>query len=215
MIWVSLTLCVLILLFCAGFFLRKTYKKTGTGLLIATVLLSVFFVGGTALCWSAPNDGADAEADFGLVLGYGLHHGQAAPELVRRCEAGLAWMEEHPKQYLIVSGGDPTNQGVTEAAVMAAWLRNHGADAEWILLEDQAADTRENLLFSQALAEEHGLGTDRVTIITSDYHQTRARFLAERQGMAAQSLSAHTPFLRHLTSAVREVYAVVSEILGL
>lgn len=215
MMWLLLTLGILLVLFCGGFVLRKQYKKTSLCLLIAAVLLTAFFVSGTAICWSAPDDGAETEADFGLVLGYGLHHGQAMPELVRRCEAGLAWMEEHPTQFLIVSGGDPTNQGVTEAAVMAAWLRNHGAREDRILMEDQATDTRENLLFSQKLAEEQGLETDCVTIITSDYHQTRARFLAERQGMTAQSLSARTPFLYHLAAAVREVYATISEILGI
>lgn len=215
MIWLLLTVIVLLLLFCGGWYLRKKYKKTSLGMLIAAVLLTVLIVGGTAVCWSAPQDGAEAEADFGLVLGYGLRRGQAAPELVRRCEAALSWMQAHPTRYLIVSGGDPTGQGVTEAAVMAAWLRNHGAREDRILLEDQASDTRENLLFSRELAEAEGLETDCVTIITSDYHQTRARLLAQRQGMTPQSLSAQTPFLRHLTSAVREVYAIISEILGI
>ena len=207
--WLFLTLWVLILGFAAGFLLKKKFRRLGLAVIGAMVLLAAVVTAGTAVCWDAPENGEDLEADYGLLLGCALQNGQATDELVRRCEIGLAWMEAHPDRCLVVSGGDPGGQGVTEAAVMAAWLRNHGADPDRILIEDQAADTWQNLVYSKTLAHGLGLETDTVAIITSEYHQTRAGFLARRNGQHALYLSAHTPLAAHLVAAVREAYSFV------
>ena len=97
---------------------------------------------------------------------------------------------------------------------MAAWLRNHGANAKRILVEDRANDTRENLLYAKALAESHGLEADAVLIITSEYHQTRARYFAEQTGQQAMSLSCATPPMLRLFASVREVYAFVKAVVS-
>ena len=214
MIWVFVTIAVLAIAWSLAFWIKHFYKKTGWGLVVLALLLTAFFVTGTVLCWNPPET-PEQESDYGLLLGCGLENGQARPEMVARCMTALQWMEANPKSTVIAAGGDPGEQGVTEAAVMAAWLRNHGADPEYILLEDQSNDTRENVLNSKALAEEAGLETDHITIITSDYHQNRAAFLAEQAGQTPACMSAPTPLLVHFVSAVREVYAMVSEVLGL
>ena len=46
-------------------------------------------------------------------------------------------------------------------------------------------------------------------ILTSDYHQTRAQYLARAQGQEAVGLACETPPLQRLTARVREVYAFV------
>lgn len=209
MIWLILTVWVLTLGFATGFFLKKWFPKVGWTIVAVTALLMLIIGICVGICWAAPKNDPGLEPDYAILLGCGLEEGQAPEEMVRRCRKALAWMEENPKSYLVVAGGDPESHGVTEAAVMAAWLRNHGVDAKWILLEDQSVDTRENLVFSKALAEELGLETDTIMIITSEYHQTRARFLAEKNGQQALSLSCRTPLPEHLFAAVREVYAFI------
>ena len=208
MIWLFLTLWGLILGYAAGFFLRKWFPKTGWSIVGITALLTAAVIAGTAICWKGPQE-RDTEADYAVLLGCALENGQARPELIRRCETALSWMQAHPKQYLIVSGGDPGGQGVTEAAVMAAWLRNHGADEKWIMLEDQARNTRENIQFAKELAAEKQLETDTVLVITSEYHQTRAQYFARQNGQEAAGLSCTTPWWNHLTASVREVYSFV------
>lgn len=204
--WLFLTLWILALGYSAGFFLRKWFPKTGWIFVGITAFVTVCVIVGTVVCWKGPEE-TDAEADYAVLLGCALENGQAKPELIRRCQQALSWMQSHPRQYLIVSGGDPGGQGVTEAAVMAAWLRNHGADAKKILLEDRARNTRENILLSKELAAEQGLQTDTVLIITSEYHQTRAQFFARQTGQTAVGLSCATPLWAHLNAAVREVYS--------
>jgi len=208
MSWLLITVWVVALGLAAGLFLRKWKPILGWCLVAATVLLAAAVTTGTVICWDAPAN-EDLQEDYALVLGCALNNGQATPELVRRCQKALDWMEDHPHDYLIVSGGDPGEQGVTEAAVMAAWLRNHGANTKRILVEDQARDTRENLMYAKTLAEAQGLQTETVRIITSEYHQTRARYFAAQQGQQALSLSCQTPILSHLTASIREVYSFV------
>lgn len=211
MFWFLLTLWVLILGIAGGVLLKKRFPRLGWSLVGLMAALAIAISTGTAVCWTAPDD-PDAEADYALLLGCGLEEGQATKELIRRCETALRWMEENPGHYLVVSGGDPGGHGITEAAVMSAWLRNHGADPDRLLTEDQANDTRQNLLYSKALAHEQGLETDTVLIITSEYHQTRAKFLAEQNGQQALRLSCRTPLPDHLFAAVREVYSFVKAV---
>ena len=214
MFWLLLTLWVLILGTAAGFLLKKIVPAVGWTILALMLLFLVTVAVGAGICWDAPENDPAPEADYGLLLGCALHDGQATGELIRRCEEALAWMEENPGKYLVLSGGDPGNQGRTEAAVMAAWLRNHGADAGRLITEDRAADTRQNLLFSKALMQEKNVETDTVAVITSEYHQTRARFLAGKNGQQTICVSCRTPGPSRLVCAVREVYSFVKAIVA-
>ena len=63
--------------------------------------------------------------------------------------------------------------------------------------------------------KEQGRECDTVLILTSEYHQTRARFLAAHNGQAAVGISCQTPFADHLTASVREVYSFANELLEL
>ena len=209
--WLLLSAVLLTTGFSAGIFVRHYHPRIGWPILGIMTLVALILIGGTVICWDAPEN-EDLEPDYALLLGCALEHGQATPELIRRCETALQWMTANKDGLLVVSGGDPGGQGRTEAAVMAAWLRNHGADPERIVLEERAGDTRQNLIFSKTLVHELGLETDTVLIITSEYHQTRARFLAEQQGQHVVGLSCRTPFFDHLQASVREVYSFVKAI---
>jgi len=196
----------------AGLLLRKKFPWIGHILLALMILYGGIITAGTVICWDEPENTGGRNPNYAVVLGCALEDGQATKELIRRCATAKALMDLNENLTLIVSGGDPGGQGRTEAEVMAAWLLDRGADPERILIEDRATDTRENLLFSKALAEEHGLWTDRVTIITSEYHQTRARYLAEAVGQQAVSFSCHTPMPDRLFAAVREAYAFLKAV---
>lgn len=209
MIWLLLTLWVLVVGLAAGCLLKKRFRWLGWGVILATLLAVGLVAAGMAICWDAPENEEGLEADYGLLLGCALEHGQATDEMVRRCETALNWMQENPHRYLVASGGDPGGQGRTEAAVMAAWLRNHGAKPDRILIEDQARDTRENLRYSKTILQQMQQQTDTVAIITSEYHQTRAGFLARQNGQQALHISCETPVMAHLFAAVREVYSFV------
>ena len=174
--------------------------------LLLPALLALLIAMGTAVFFIPPAE-TELCPDYAVLLGVGLKNGQPTEELIRRMGLALEWLQQTPDTMLIVAGGDPRGQGVTEASVMNTWLLEHGADPDRLLLEDQSRTTRENLLLSRELAKKQGLDTDRILILTSDYHQTRAQFLARRIGQTATGRSCTTPFWQRLNSAVRELYA--------
>ena len=203
MSWLLLTVIVLAVLFVL-------YSILKTGLRLLFLLLALAFlltvISGAAVCWTAP-DTEGVQPDYAVLLGCALENGEPKEELIRRLELARDWLNRTEDTTLMVTGGDPAGQGVTEASVMWDWLEEQGVDMSRVVLEDRAADTRENLLFCRDLAEKLGLGTDNVLILSSEYHQTRAQYLARSIGQAAAGLSCETPFFDHLEAAIREVYS--------
>lgn len=191
---------------------KKRFPKFGKLVLAVTVvfLCAVSLV--TGICWTAP-DTDTKQADYALLLGSALEDGEAPPELYRRMELALHWLQQTEKTPLVVSGGDVKGYGITEAEVMYDWLAANGADMTRVYMEPESTDTKENVRFSSVLMKCQERETDTVLIITADYHQTRARFLAERNGQTALGLGCHTPFAKHLSAAVREFYSFTNEIL--
>lgn len=211
MIWLVLTLALLLAGAAAAVWLKKRRPRLQKALLAAMAVCTLAVAAGTAVCWNPPPV-RSLTPDYAVLLGCGLKDGQATPELERRLTLALTYLEETPEVPLIVTGGDPDGDGVTEAEVMDRWLLDHGADMERVLTEDRARNTLENLQNSKALAERKGLGTDAVFILTSDYHQTRAQFLAHALGQTATGLSCATPWPSRLPAAVRETYSFVKAI---
>lgn len=193
--------------------LRKRLPRLAKGIAVFAVVFLLVVTVGAGICYDAPQADADYDPDYAVLLGLGLENGQPKPELVSRMTLALRYLEENPDVTSIVTGGDPAGQGVTEAEVMYSWLRENGADMSRVYPEDQARNTVENFQNSKELAESLGLETENILILTSDYHQTRARFLADKLGQNAQGLSSETPS-GHLSAAVREVFAFIPILFG-
>jgi len=212
MIWIMLTLGVLLVGSVLGYVLKKRFRKAGLAVFAVTWLLAAVVIVGAAVCWSAPDCEAE-DVDYALLLGYALKDGQAQPELIRRLELALDWLNRTEEIPLVVSGGDVRGHGITEAQVMYDWLQSHGADMRRVVMEPEATDTRTNIRYASVLIKSMEREFDTVLILTSEYHQTRARFLAERNGQTACGISCQTPLVAHLIAAVREVYSFANELL--
>lgn len=86
---------------------------------------------------------------------------------------------------------------------MADYLEEHGVDSDQILLEDQSSNTKENLIYSRELLEEHGIVVlrDEVLVVSNGFHLTRAQMLAERYGY--KSVSALAAPTSHIPSRIQ------------
>ena len=111
---------------------------------------------------------------------------------------------------MIVSGGQGADETQTEASVMEAYLRGKGIAAERIVQETEARTTRENLINAKKLAEEAGISTETVLIITSEFHLSRAKFIARSLGMEPFGLgSTTTPWILKVNYELREAFSYV------
>lgn len=192
----------------------KKHERTGrmilltlTGVCMLTVFGAMMYIDREGRS-NVPEE-ADAP-EFVVVLGAQVQGDQPSLTLKKRLDLALEYLTGHPQASVVVSGGQGADEAYTEASVMAKYLTARGVDESRVLLEEQAGDTRENLDFSRTLAQAHGMRTDRVLIITSDFHLCRAKYLAKKLGMEPYGLASRTsPEVLWVNYLLREVFAFV------
>lgn len=156
---------------------------------------------------------ADARPAALIVLGAGVNGETPSLTLRTRLDAALSYLETRPDAVVVVSGGQGGGERISEAEAMRRYLEEQGLDPSRILMEEQASDTRENLVFSKAVLEEAGCDTADMTVavVTSDFHLRRAALLAGEAGLRAVGVAAKTTHLHlRVNYYIREAFAVAA-----
>ena len=148
--------------------------------------------------------------DYIIVLGAQVRQDGPSVVLKYRLDASVKYLNDNPNAVCIVSGGQGPNEPFTEAKGMADYLCQQGIAPERILLEDQSANTFENIGFSKAFIDfsENGVG-----IITNNFHMYRGLKIARDQGLenvcgiAADSTALYLPnnILREICSLIKVI----------
>lgn len=192
---------------------RKNAPKVWGRILIALTALSMTVIFGAmaAIIVQGRDDVMPEKAPkFVVVLGAQIQGDQPSLTLQKRLDRAYEYLTEHPEASVFVSGGQGPDEQQTEASVMSAYLTARGIDPSRIVEETEASDTRENLLFSAALAEKRSIDTGSVLIITSDFHMPRAKYIAGKLGMTPYGLTSDTwPWILKVNYQLREVFAFV------
>ena len=156
-------------------------------LVLAVTTASGIWVG--ICCGGAKNP----EAAYLIVLGAGVNGTQPSRSLYERLRAAEAYLQTYPNAIAILSGGQGSNEDITEAECMYRWLTAAGIAPERLRKEEKSTSTEENLRFSLALIEaETGIRPDTVAVVSSEYHLCRAALLAKREGARALGVPAPT-----------------------
>ena len=130
--------------------------------------------------------------------------------LWRRLTAAQSYLEQHPTVPVIVSGGQESDEIMSEAQCMKNWLTDQGISGERIFMEDRSASTFENLSFSKAVIAEHDL-PEKIIIVTNNFHSCRAAMIARKQGYSCTSVPAKTTWWLFPVSVLREVFGIAKE----
>lgn len=120
-------------------------------------------------------------ADYVIVLGAQWKQNGPSYVLQARLDKALEYLRQNPDAAVIVSGGRGPDEPISEAQGMKEYLMREGIEEERILVEDQATDTCENLVFSSRLLNRE---EDRVVLVTNNFHMFRALHIAQKQGYA-------------------------------
>ena len=140
-----------------------------------------------------------------------LQEGQPTQDLILRLDTAQRYLEENPGAALILTGGNPDEQGVTEAGVMRRILLERGVPEERLMLEDQASSTRENFVNSARLLDP----AQPVVMISSNYHMDRAVRTARKAGFqSVLRLPAPSDPLMYGVNVMWEVILDINEALG-
>ena len=180
-----------------------------TAVTIAGVLVMLGCVGYIDIA-GRDDDVSAGAPEFVVVLGAQIHGDQPSRTLRERLDLAYDYLMDHPDAACIVTGGQGRDETCTEAYVMHKYLLEKGVEESRVVMESAACNTRENLIFSRELAQQLGVDTESVLIITSEFHLCRAKYIAGTLDMRAYGLgSTTTPWVLKVCYELREVFAFV------
>ena len=146
------------------------------------LILGLLVVGITEAIIIKASFGAQREqVEYMVVLGAKVNRNGPSVSLWDRICAAYTYLEEHPDTIAVVSGGQGTDEPITEAECMYRELVNLGIDPKRIWIEDEATSTWENINFTLDLIEEKtGQRPQKLGILSSEYHLFRASLFAKK-----------------------------------
>ena len=213
---VLVCLCIIgiILVYKGLNLLAKKYPRDARTLKrIVTVILCIgLLVVGVTECIIIKASFGDPKehCDYMVVLGAKVRTEGPSVSLMDRIRAAKTYLDSHPDVIAVVSGGQGTDEPMTEARCMYEELVELGVDPQRIWIEDQATSTWENLNFSLNLIEEKtGTRPGKIGILSSEYHLFRASLFADACGVESVGIPAATSRLpQKINHFMREVAGV-------
>ena len=173
-------------------------------------LLFVFWVGGLIM-GNAESDSLskNEKIDYIIILGCRVNGEVPSMALTQRIDAALELLEKFPDSKAVCSGGQGTNEDITEAEAIGRALIEKGIDEERILLEEKSTNTYENLMFSKEILDSRKQEY-RAAVVTNNYHVYRTRYLANYLGYENPAvISAPTSPYVFYSGIIREILSVV------
>lgn len=179
LVWLFAGICLLL----SGVLLVKNKVKLskGTKKAVGVVLAvgMILFLNIEGLIVSGFFESGEKNLDYVIVLGAQMKAGGPSSTLKSRLDKAIDYLEENPKTKVIVSGGQGSDEPISEAEGMKNYLVQNGIAEDRILMEDNSVNTNQNLKFS---SEYINIEEDTVGIVTSNFHIYRSVKLAEKQG---------------------------------
>ena len=190
-------------------------KKVGITVLLGLIVIvigSVFWMMSGKWITEGQQPAADGSNKYAIILGAKVNGKTPSLSLRYRLEEALAYAEKYPDVHFILSGGQGPDEDISEAEAMRKYLTDYGVNEERLVTESESTSTYENIRNSKRLMPED---VKEVTIITSDYHLARARYLAEKLDLQSDVIPAKTPPSVKAQQHIRERLALIkTKIIG-
>lgn len=190
---------------------HPVFAKAATVIVTAVLAVGLLVVGITeGIIIHASFGNPEEPVDYVVVLGAKVNRDGPSVSLWDRICAAYTYLDEHPSVTAVLSGGQGTDEPITEAECMYRELVNLGIDPERMWIEDCATSTWENLIFSLDLIEEKtGQRPETLGVLSSEYHLFRASLFAKACGVEFVGIPAKTSrFPQKINHFMREVAGV-------
>lgn len=149
----------------------------------------------------------ESPVDCLIVLGAQMKESGPSAALQKRLDKAADYLQSHPDAVAVLSGGQGSDEPVSEAEGMFLYLtEKKGIAPQRLLLEDQSRNTRENLEFSARLIDKE----EPVGIVTNGFHIFRSLKMAQKAGYTqVQGIAApeSLPYLPN--NMLREFFSVI------
>lgn len=152
----------------------------------------------------------EQEQDYVLVLGAKVNGTEPSQILRQRIHAAHAYLVYHPDAIAILSGGQGSDEGISEAQCMFNELTALGVEPQRLWLEEQATSTWENLNYSLELIEQKtGSRPEKIALVSNEFHLFRATTFAQECGVDSVGIPAWTENRLHFVNYfLREIAGV-------
>ena len=150
--------------------------------------------------------------DYIIIHGAGLIDGHKVSKLLSdRIDKAIEVYKKDPTPPIMIpSGGQGSDEDLSEAAAMAQYMIQHGIPEDMIILEDQSENTYRNLVNAKAIIDSRE-GSKYTTLVTSNYHVYRALRICRQIGFDATGIGSHVAFYYWPSALLREYIAVHAE----
>ena len=161
------------------------FAKIATKVFTVILAIGLLVVGVTeAIIIHASFGSPKEQVEYVVVLGAKVNPDGPSVSLWDRICGAYTYLEEHPNVIAIVSGGQGSDEPITEAECMYQELVELGIDPNRIWIEDEATSTWENMHYSLDLIEERtGIRPTKLGVLSSEYHLFRASLFAKACGI--------------------------------
>ena len=145
--------------------------------------------------------------DYVIILGCQIKKDGSLPPLLKgRVDKALEFrnkqLEETKKDLIfITSGGQGSDEPISEAEAMKNYLVDNGIKEKNILLDDKSTSTYENLKYSYNLVKDKNAN---VIYSTTNYHVLRAGLIATEQGLKLEGIGSKTKSYFWINAFIRE-----------
>lgn len=233
---------------CVAFFGYKVLPKwlkgvlcAGMSFFLATYIAFLSYSLATAASSKARLDALPEDEQLTvMIFGCYVRGEEPGRTLTTRLDAALSLLKRYPNADCIVSGGQGSNEAISEAEAMRRYLVSRGIAEERITLEDRSTNTSENLEYTFAIltdSESDGsaastpgspassnstdsaqsVNTDgrRLVGVSSEYHLPRIRMLSRALGREIETYPAYDANIGNtLIYTLREYMGVAKLWLG-
>lgn len=147
--------------------------------------------------------------DYVVVLGAGLVDGLTPTKLLanRLDKAIRVFNKSVSSCYIVVSGGQGSDEKVSEAEAMRTYLIDKGIKNHQIIMEDKSVNTFENMRNSYEIIKRRG-GRMQIAVVTSNFHVYRALLLCRSLDIPAIGIGAPIALYFWPSAMIREYVAL-------
>lgn len=199
-------------LFCfsekvVAFFKSKKWLTRAYISLLAIALVT-FFVYEGILIGTSKSEPID-DADYIIVLGARVVGTNPGRPLYERIKTAHDYLEKNPNTIAILSGGQGSDEQISEARCMFNELTRMGIDPSRLIMEDRSTSTLENMKFSLEKFDGEDVS---VGIVTNGFHIYRSlklfKQVAGYDGFAIAANDGDVGFIPYYY--IREFFAFLS-----